>query len=121
MRSKGLRIVKKLGLALSPAVLLLIFLFTTNPQALPAVLLLIPFVLLFSCVFSLVYWTSALLSFGRINGKRRLMLSFCLALLPTLLLLLQSINQLTARDILIFSLFIFILVMYIFRINAVKH
>lgn len=112
--------IRKIGLALLPGILLLVFLFTTNPQELPLVLLLVPFLLLLLSIFSAAYFSFALLSFKSLARRRRLVLSFCLALLPTALLLLQSINQLTARDSLLFSVFIFILVLYVARVNVLK-
>ena len=115
------RKVRKLGLILLPYALLAAFLFTTNPQNLPAALLLVPFLLLFWCLFSTIYYGFGLLGLAQVvTPRKRLVLAFCLALLPTILLILQSINQLTGRDTLIFSVFIAVLALYVGRANFKK-
>jgi len=82
---------------------LLILLFTTNPQTLPSVILVLPFVLVF-LILSLSF-----LYVGRNRGIGRgrvVRFSIFGAALPTIMLVLQSLGQLTVRDILtIFVLF----------------
>jgi len=80
--------------------LLLGFMMLTRPQKLPVLLLIVPFVLLFA---ALVYTWVLLVPLGRhltgkrgYPGSRRLRLTVCGGLV--LVLVLQSLGQLTVRD-----------------------
>jgi hypothetical protein len=77
--------------------LLLVFILSTNPQTLPSVLLILPFILVFIFVFL------TLLSIGTSRGVMRAKAARVAvfgAALPTLILVLQSLGQLTLRDVL---------------------
>lgn len=78
------------------------FLLMTDPNKLSIGWLLIPFAWLFAAIFVTVRFVSRFLS---PNGSSRSRRSFVLALVaasvPTLLLLLDSINQLTPKDVLL--------------------
>ena len=88
---------------LSSLMLLGIFLLT-DPQQLPSVFLIAPFVLLFISFFSFVVFLLGTLS--RITKPTGLKIGFTLAFLPVILLVLQSLGQLTIKDLLaIFALF----------------
>jgi len=92
---------------------LLIFLFITNPRRLSAALLLIPFVWLFIAIFMTVrlilYYRDA--KSGN-DAKKSWIRAVILAMLPSFLLLLASINQLTLRDIVLFGIFVVLVIFY---------
>lgn len=87
---------KYIYLSLATTVVLLLLLFGTNPQEISSAALVAPFALIFLMLFLVAAY------FFRIKGFTRrsswTMATF-LALLPTLLLVLQSIGQLTVRDV----------------------
>ncbi len=77
--------------------LLLMF---TNPENLPLPLLMLPMLLLF-----VAFLATVLLVLKRIkpemNRSKRRIIAVLFAVLPTLLIILQSIQQLSARDVII--------------------
>jgi len=79
------------------SIILLLFLFTTDPQKLPSVLLIVPFILLFVIVASIV---PLALGRGSIPGSKTVKMGATVAAIAVLLLGLQSLGQLTARDVL---------------------
>jgi hypothetical protein len=83
---------------------LLLLLFLTQPTSVPPVVLIAPFIIIF-----LVLTTLLAMLFGlskRSVGTKQLQMGALSAALPTLLLVLQSVGQLTVRDALtIFLLF----------------
>ena len=77
-----------------------LFMIATNPESLPLPLLIAPFALLFGAL----YLTSKLMLdkfFTNLNGKPLKGVAVSLAGLPVLLIILQSIGQLSIRDLLI--------------------
>lgn len=76
------------------------FMLVTNPESLPLPLLVIPFLLLFAALY-----LTARQFLGRFSanlGERpQKIVAFTLAGLPVLLIILQSIGQLSIRDLLI--------------------
>lgn len=102
----------------------ILFITLTNPQELPSVFLVIPFMLM----FTVIYWsTIEFLHFwyhgksvspGLVNAVHPRRIALLIAATPTVLLVLQSIGQLTVRDlvtvVLIFSLAYF----YLIRLSA---
>lgn len=77
-----------------------VFMLITNPESLPLPLLVIPFLLLFAAL----YLTVKLLLdryFSNLYGRPLKGVAFTLAGLPVLLIILQSIGQLSIRDLLI--------------------
>jgi hypothetical protein len=93
---------------------LFIWLALTNPQKLPIVLLIVPFSLLFAAIFltSSLVMRRFLPRLGR--GKRRLAAG-CLAGLPTFILILSSVNQLTWRDVALIAFLSIFLLFYASR------
>ena len=95
---------------------LLVFLLTTNPHNLPIGWLLVPFVWAFVTLFMTfravlpVLWKTA--PWRRING-----FAAALAFIPVVLLILDSINELTPRDVLLVSCFTIIAMFYISRLR----
>jgi low temperature requirement protein LtrA len=89
-------------LALLPLLLLSlpVLLLATNPGTLPLPLLVLPFMLIFACIFVV-----AVMIANRINpntGRRRVLINALLiAGGPVLLLVFQSLHQLSLRDVLI--------------------
>jgi hypothetical protein len=101
-----------------------LFIMLTNPVGLPSVLLIIPFVLVFFCLYLSIL---AIIDFFRsaedqtvvgLKFRRPRLLAAVTAGFPVLLLVLQSIVQLTIWDVAI-TLVIFLLVyMYVSRSNV---
>ena len=95
------------------------FLFATDPNKLPIGWLLVPFILLFAAIFS------TLISIQNRNGgkkqggssAKRYATAAILAAIPTFLLLLDSINQLTAGDALIFGIFAIVALFYVRKLS----
>lgn len=111
----------KLGLLGLSYGLLLTFLFTTDPSKLALVWLLVPFVLLFISLFGTIFYS--LLFFPKtkqLSFRKRTLLATAGAILPVLLLILKSINQLTVRDSLILSVFILSTALYISRTDFIN-
>ncbi|HLC91511.1 MAG TPA: hypothetical protein VJC09_00500 [Candidatus Saccharimonadales bacterium] len=81
---------------------LLVFLLSTNPTKLSIAWLIVPFIWLFA---SLYYTVQLIIDVFRPSGgrhsRRRVSITAVSAAIPTLLLLLDSINQLSVKDILI--------------------
>lgn len=85
----------------------------TNPTKLPSILLIVPFILIFTAI-----WTYSFKLFQKSNVSklRSVRLSLVLAGLPVSLLLLQSIGQLTMRDIITILAFFGLAYFYISRL-----
>jgi hypothetical protein len=98
--------------------LLAVLLGSTQPAKLPSVVLIVPFALM----FAILALTIALAVGWRHGGMsaRALRAGFLGATLPILLLILQSVGQLTVRDALtLFALFA-ITYFYMSKVNAVR-
>ncbi len=97
---------------------LLVIMVTTRPTQLPAVFLVIPFILVFSilglCASLLIGWSQGSLT---IKTVRR---GFLLALLPCLLIVLHAIGQLTVRDTVTLGLLSVIAYFYVVKSRVVK-
>lgn len=116
MVSKLFRLIKRLFV---PFVLyggLVTFLISTNPNKLAIGWLLLPFVWLFITL----EWT-AMAIFKHMNGRykprRPRTVAIALAALPTIALLLDSINQLTIRDGILIVVFGLVGAFYISKFN----
>jgi hypothetical protein len=70
---------------------------STNPQTLPSPVLIVPFIMIFM-VTMLVFLSIA--AARHVPRRRALRIAAFGAALPTLLLVLQSLGQLTVRDVL---------------------
>ena len=94
-----LPVTKRLGLPLGLFIGLLFFILMTSPSHLPLPLIMVPFVLIFLIIFyGIVYIGKSNISSHR---RARIIRAGVLACIPVLLLILQSIHQLTIKDILI--------------------
>lgn len=100
---------------LSSFLMLAVFLMSTNPESLPIGFVFLPVILLYICLFlggKLLYEV-----LGSIRNKasrvKENAFAMTFALIPTVLLLLRSINQLTPKDLFLVSLLGIVLVFYI--------
>jgi len=100
-------------------VVLLIWLFVTDPRKLPIVLLIVPFALLFTALFMTV---TALLGrfLPRLSRSRRRLAAACVGGLPCFLLVLSSVNQLTWRDVALVAFLSIFLLFYASRARFSK-
>lgn len=92
------------------------FLLLTNPETLPIPLLIMPFLMV---LFAIYRTTNLALGLGPrpMSPKRAKLMSGVIAILPTVLLILASIGQLTVRDsVIIFGLLI-LLTFYMRRLD----
>lgn len=92
--------------------ILLLFLFVTNPETVPPVLLIVPFVLLFISIAGFVP-----LLLGRLAGRRVTKVGAVVAAVPVVLLVLQSLGQLTVRDMLAVVVLVSVAYFYISRLG----
>jgi FlaA1/EpsC-like NDP-sugar epimerase len=113
MSQKLVRLVIRCLLALGLLVLLLL---TTNPYHLPLVLLILPFVLIFAVIYEGMLAIGLSIS-GQSSKKRRQINALILSGGIITLALLQSIRQLSLRDLIIIILLIAGLAFYVRRID----
>ncbi|MFA6270504.1 MAG: hypothetical protein WC657_04860 [Candidatus Paceibacterota bacterium] len=101
---------------------LVVFLLSTDPDRLPIGLLLLPIAWLFLCLFITIRYLLDRLFKGKraLSSSRRFSLAFLFAALPSLLLLLSSINQLTVRDVLLLLAVVLFGVFYVSRLKLPK-
>lgn len=111
--------VQKLILLIALWLTLPLFLLLTNPETLSLPLLTIPFLLL---AFSLYKTTTIGLGMfaKNMDQRRKRLIALNTAIFPTLLLILASIRQLTARDVAIVIALLVILTFYMKRIDIAK-
>jgi hypothetical protein len=93
---------------------LFLWLSLTDPRKLPIVLLIVPFVLLFAAVFMTI---SLILKqfMPRLSVTKRRIAAGCVSGLPSFLLILSSVNQLTWRDVALVAFLSIILLFYASR------
>ncbi len=101
---------------------LIIFLFATDPNRLAIGWLILPFIWLFLCLF-----LTALLLLKKLLGRTRFLsktktytIAFIIASLPTLILLLKSIDQLTVKDFVLFVVLYALISFYVSKIRLIK-
>jgi hypothetical protein len=90
---------RKFWLPFFTFVLLVTLLTATDPTKLPLPVLILPFFLGFAFIYLVT--NRLVLSSMQINRKRAVIISGVAALVPTLLLMFQSVHQLTIRDVLV--------------------
>ncbi len=108
---------KPLGLLLVSALnwgFLLVLLITTDPRNMQLPLVVLPFILLFTGITAGLY---AIMKWRKRQGRKYLILAVTVAFVPTMLLILQSIGQLTSRDFLIVLALLLISSSYLTRLN----
>ncbi len=99
-------------------ILVLLFFVTVNPEKLPLVLLLLPFGL----IFLVLYMTLTLIldTFFKIKPQPKRLVAFSISVMPVLLLIIQSITQLTLRDVLLSMSIVVIVVWYTVKLNTAQ-
>jgi len=93
---------------------LVAWLVSTDPRKLPIVLLIVPFGLLFTAIFLTFSLIISRFLPHTSQAKRRLEAG-CIAGLPTFLILLSSVNQLTWRDVALVAFLSIFLLFYASR------
>lgn len=91
-----------------------VFLSLTDPAKLPLPLLVVPFLLLF-----VIFFVTIRLAVKRLNRRKRLLVAAAGASLPVLLLVFQSIHQLTVKDVLIVLVLISVTMFYLSRADFI--
>ena len=91
---------------------LLAFLMSNNPKNAPIALLLIPFVWLFTCLLLTFMYMFDRFQPSSLIHRRSKVLAITLSLLPVLMLLLKSIDQLSAKDGILIVILVFSTVFY---------
>lgn len=95
--------------------LLFILVLTTQPSKLPSLVLILPFIFVFTAIWTFSYAVFQKYSLSKLRSVR---LSLVLAGLPVSLMLLQSIGQLTVRDVITILAFFGLAYFYISRLAA---
>ena len=95
--------------------LLLILFLSTNPTKVPSLVLVVPFVLLFVFLFAL---TTLFLGHNAFPRGRQLRVSVLCASIPLVLLILQSIGQLTIKDVLTITALFVVSYFYVSRLST---
>lgn len=93
--------------------ILFVLVLGTNPTSLPSLVLVVPFVLVFVIIWCLSFAYMRKHNFTRLRAVR---LSLIFSGLPVSLMLLQSIGQLTPRDIITILVFFAVAYFYLSRI-----
>lgn len=99
------------------AIMLIALFLGTNPQQLPSVFLVMPFLVIFSALFWGAKWF-ILRRYSNIRKANRI--AVLCASLPTLLLVLQSLGQLTIKDVGITTVLFILSYFYIARNMATE-
>ena len=105
-------IIKLLGFYLLVGLFFLVF----NPNNLPLIMYVVPFVL----VFILIYQTTNLLLdvFFSFKPKQKRIIQLVISIMPVVMLVIQSITQLTLRDVVLCLAITTIMVWYGARVYA---
>jgi fructose-specific phosphotransferase system IIC component len=94
---------------------LLVIFFTSNPLTAPSLILVLPFVLLGIIVYS---GLSLLLSYNNMAPAKARRVAILATGLPMIVLVLQSLGQLTVRDVVSISVVFVLAYFYISRMTA---
>lgn len=95
------------------------FLVFTNPSNLPVPFLIVPFLLLFVAIFMTVHYVLEA-HLATIARKRRVVMAGVCATLPVLLLVFESIHQLSMKDFLITVALIVCVSFYMLRADFIE-
>jgi|GEM_PF-3513149 len=100
---------------------LFVFFIATSPAELPIVLIVVPFILLYlGMTIGLLMISSVIPVFSRFRERQKILLSACITAVPFLLVIFQTLHQLTIRDVMIsFGLFAG-LVFYLYRADYLQ-
>lgn len=122
MKQKVLRVAKVLATWLCTVLLLIV----TNPAKLPSILLIAPFLFLFVSIYLTVKEVLSLMRGGDqqkivgLRASRPRLIAALIAAFPVLLLVLQSIGQLTAWDVLTVVALFIVAYFYIIKTSVVS-
>ncbi len=97
-----------------------VFLFSTNPQNIAVGWLILPFIWMFILLFISSLFVINSLSSDNIGSKKQFTTAIVVALVPSLILILDSVSQLTERDILLILVFGCIATFYAIRLRSYK-
>lgn len=90
---------------------LVLLLVLTDPRKLPIVALMGPFILLFLAIYLTIKLVITMF-FPGLERRKRVFIGSCVAGVPSFLLLLSSVNQLTWRDVALVSFLMIALLFY---------
>jgi len=110
-----------LGLLLASLAGLAAIMFGTSPEQAPPYVSILIFLLLYGAVSALLYFVLRLVRFLGVfhwSSHRMWRYAFMGAVVPVIVLLLQSIGQLTPRDIVLLIIFFGAIVLYLRRSRA---
>jgi len=96
-----------------------LFLIVTNPQNLPIPFLMLPFLWLFLVLFITILFIERLI-LPTLSSRKKFIIAGIFSLVPMLLMVLQSIHQLTLKDILLVIGFVIISIFYLSRLDLVR-
>lgn len=127
MNKRIMKSLKAILLIFLPLVLLLVFMSISDPYEVPLVVLLIPFALLFWFVYKLIDRLLRIFSLSKNKEitselaaqqvRQRHLIAGTLAAVVVLVTVLQSIQQLTLRDILISLALLFVTIFYVRKLH----
>jgi hypothetical protein len=112
---KGFTMHSTLKLTGVSSIILLLLLLTTDPQKLPSIALVVPFVLLF---ISLASGFGFLVGLFGVSKKSRLRFGLLAGAVPVILLVLGSLGQLTLRDVLVILALFVVAYFYMSRLGV---
>lgn len=95
--------------------LLLILFIGTDPNKVPSFILVLPFILLFALLFLLI---SLFLQEKGVSRAKSVRIGMLFAAIPLILLVLQSIGQLTIKDVLTIAALFAVSYFYISRVST---
>ena len=96
-----------------------LFIFLTDPNNLPLPLLVVPFLLLFVCLFIVIKFSLLKLGVIRTNRKASIV-SGVVASLPVLLLTFQTVHQLSVIDVLVSVCLVTLATIYITKTEFIR-
>lgn len=96
-----------------------LFLMLTDPTKLPLPLLVLPFMWLFAALFTSSLWILRQ-RFGRLPRRRAVISAGIISTLPVMLLVFQSIHQLSIKDVLLTIGFILVASFYLQRADFIR-
>ena len=101
------------------SIILLLFLLSTDPQELPSVFLILPFIFIFVIILTLVTGVLSIFGQGQASThKAKFKAGMICASAPVLLLVLQSLGQLTIHDLLAVSVLFGVSYFYLSRFGV---
>ena len=113
---------KRIGMVVGMYGVLFIFLATTNPTSLPVAALLAPLLWFYGCLVVSIMLVLHVMKRSEQPAGNYKDVSYAAVLggIPIGLLLLQSINQLTLKDILLITIFSLMALMYVTRFRLAR-